>query len=771
MRALLAALLMLAASSPALSQPAPFDMTPERPATPGTPPAPAPAPPANVGTQPATPAEPVRRRLLPAGSLTLAGEVASRSWSVHLTAAQASSPTRLQLGYRNALVVAPESSTLQLYVNQVPVLETRVSSSDAYREIAVDVPGDVLRAGRNEISIRARHRHRTDCTIESTYALWTEIDAARTWLSFADPAASAFGGFSDLRALAPDAQGRARINVVAPAASHGDIGNDLMRLVQAIALHAGLPNLDFSITSAIAGDDGAVLRVLVGATEELAGLVPALPVGASSGSFAAFLPDPRDGVPTLLVSGRSRIEWLAAIDTVLAPVDRPTGGMRDTLSTQLWRTPDAQMVYGERELSFADLGIRSEQFSGRRYSTGFQFAVPADFFANAYGHARLLVDAAYSDAVLPGSLLNIYVNGNIAASVPLNAVGGAILNRLPISFTMRHFRAGLNDVVIEANLLTERDEACLPGATADDTPRFALFDTSRFEMPQFARIGQRPNLEAVVGTGYPYGLAREPVAIVIERDELANLSATANILARMALSAGRAIPVSFLNSADAARGRDALFIGPVNGIASGVLSQVGIDEASRTAWSAMPDRPARQEDSGGVDVDAWRRQLDDRGLSGWFRGIEAWFSQTFGITTEMLRFRPSDDAGFVPPQSAVLLLAQGENPAGNGVWTVLSAPDAARLEQGARALSRQALWRLPSGHIATLSNDYETVVSEPAASFSFVETVPASFANYRLIAANWLSTNILSYSLLFVVACVAFGVTASALLTRLGRRR
>ena len=58
--------------------------------------------------------------------------------------------------------------------------------------------------------------------------------------------------------------------------------------------------------------------------------------------------------------------------------------------------------------------------------------------------------------VLPGSHIDIYVNGNIAATVPITTGGGDILRHLPISVTMRHFRPGLNMIAIEAVLLTRR---------------------------------------------------------------------------------------------------------------------------------------------------------------------------------------------------------------------------------------------------------------------------------------------------------------------------
>ncbi|MGO7609558.1 hypothetical protein ACC695_40580, partial [Rhizobium ruizarguesonis] len=58
------------------------------------------------------------------------------------------------------------------------------------------------------------------------------------------------------------------------------------------------------------------------------------------------------------------------------------------------------------------------------------------------------------------------------------------------------FKPCLNSVAIEAILMTKDDAVCAPGATAGATPLFALFDTSELEIPDFARVGQRPNLAA-----------------------------------------------------------------------------------------------------------------------------------------------------------------------------------------------------------------------------------------------------------------------------------
>jgi len=775
MRQLVLASLVLGALSPAAAQQQPFDMSPERPTVEEGAPLqepPTPVVPFENASSPAAPdpaqgGAALRRQLLPDGGLTLAGEAASRNWAVYLTAAQASSAARLHVGYSNAVVVAPESSRLQVLVNNAVVLDEPVRSAEGTSSLETDVPAALLRAGRNELSLRVRHRHRTDCTMESTYQLWTEVDAERTYLSFANADANTFVGLSDLRALAPSVDGRTHVEIVAPALERNDMTGEILQLAQAIALYANQTNLDFAISSSVEpGSRDVALRVLLGTSEDLAS-IEGLSISASQGSAAGFQSVAAGGIPTLVVSGRDRSEWAAAIDQILAPVDRTAGTRRDALITESWRTPNAPMIYDRRSLTFAELGIPSEQFSGRRYVRSFTFAIPSDFYAGSYGEARLLLDAAYSPAVLPGSSINVYVNGNIAASMPLTESGGAVLDQLPIKVTMRHFQPGFNELTVEADLLTTQDEACLPGASSDETPRFAMFDSSRFVVPDFGRIGQLPNLAATVGTGYPYGLADEPVAIVIERGNRSSLSAAAGIFARMALAAGRAIPLSAAISTDAARQQDAIFIGAINSVPSGVLTQVGVSEDSRSAWMPPSAMPGGAQIADQTSVEDWRRQIGRRDL----RDVEDWFSRTFGITMDMVRFAPADDAPFTPAQDELLMVAQGTNPAGTGVWTVFAAPTEDSLIAGTAALADHRIWDRLSGRVSTIDNDLETVASRPVTTFSFVESQPATFANYRLIAANWLSANILSYSLLLVLACALLGIGTSGLLSRLGRRR
>src|SRR5690606_38974036 len=118
-------------------------------------------------------------------------------------------------------------------------------------------------------------------------------------------------------------------------------------------------------------------------------------------------------------------------------------------------------------------------------------------------------------------------------------------------------------------------------------------------------IGERPNLAALAGTGYPYGLMRDPVPIFLERYDGQMLSVTADLLARMALSAGRAIPVSFTTSVDATMQRDAMFVGAINAIPPSVLSQVNVAEESRRSWLPTHANTTTSRSTSRDDAEVW----------------------------------------------------------------------------------------------------------------------------------------------------------------------
>ena len=784
MKSAFLALTALALSTTALlAQSQPFDMTPERPASD----TPAIVPPVQqqnpvveqetpqAVTVPATTAlvttAAFQRYILPNGELGMTGEFGDRTWSVYLTPQQAAAGTKLNIGYQNSIFVAPETSRLAIEVNNTRIAEQAVQSPDAVSEISLDLPQSLLKPGSNLIRMRSTQRHRTDCTVESTYELWSNIDPEKTFLSFSGTGAGALQSLDDIRAVGVDEKGMTSFNFVVPALEQPGATIPLMRLSQGLAVLANMANQSFSFSTGLPSVSGpGNLTVMVGTPLELQPLLASLPAGAATGPVAGFVQDPKTGSSVLVLSGPSWQAIGAAIETIVAPTDMAAPIRREVLSTQRWRSPDAPFLFSDTRLRFSQLGLKTEEFSGRRFRTDFTVGVPSDFYADAYGEAVILLDAAYTEDVLPGSHIDIYVNGNIASTVPITSSGGGIMRHLPINVTMRHFRPGVNTIAIEAILESENDKICAPGATGNETPRFAMFDTSEFHMPNFARIDQLPNLAAVAGTGFPYGRSQQPIPLFLDRVDADTLSAAATFIGRLAAGTGHPIPVETVASPALIGNRNAIFIGSLSQMPQMVFTQMHIAEASRNTWG--PD-PGEQADGVNTQAafDEWRERLRGGLWSGQITWFEEWLKRNFDISLSSLRFASTSEAVFTPSGDSSLMVVQAASPDGTGTWSVVAAPDGKSLNEGMHELSAQANWEQLAGHVTTYQRGNGTVESEPANAFDFIQTQPASFSNYRLIAANWLSTNILSYAVLLACLGILLGIATATLLSNLGRRQ
>jgi hypothetical protein len=61
------------------------------------------------------------------------------------------------------------------------------------------------------------------------------------------------------------------------------------------------------------------------------------------------------------------------------------------------------------------------------------------------------------------------------------------------------------------------------------------------------------------------------------------------------------------------------------------------------------------------------------------------------------------------------------------------------------------------------------LTTQPVTTFAFLATQPLSLSNLRLIIANWLSDNILTYSVLLLFTCILLGLVTALFLSRIGR--
>ena len=743
----LAAALLLAAALPAWAQSTPFDMSPESDLRVTPPPAsPAPTPSAAPAQPPPPPqVEGFERFLMPAGAIRMDGEEGRAGVVVYLTEAQAASPAKLNLSYLNAVVVAPEISNLDIRVNGTELLKNPIASSTAPSAIAVDVPPGLLHAGANTVEFVVSQRHRTDCSIDSTYELWTEIQSGTALLSFTGPGLSRISQLEDLPAIGVDAQGATTIRVITADLNQPDAVQAGLKLAQNLALALRVANLHLEHATELSPTAApGVLDVVLGPADLLPAALADVQAQAAARPIAALVPRP-SGANTLLVSGPDWSGVGQAVDAVLTAnplsADRPRIDLPNPIP----------IVEGGKAVSLAELGVPTAEFNGRHLTAQFQFELPFDFYANRYGEAELVLDAAYSADVQPGSEIDIYTNEQIASATPLLRTDGGLLRDTVIRLPMTNLRPGRNEVDVSVNLQAQSDAACSPGWTGQAPVRFVFSSGTQFRLPDYGRAAALPNLQLLTGSGWPYADQPE-VPLLLNGGTEATVTAM-TLLARLAAGSGKVLPVRLASEAELQPNQDALVILPVSAMSPAVLGRSGLSLGAQEAVSsddaAALDR-FRTTDNGNPAADFFDRAL-----------------QNVGLTLDDLRVMPQPDAPYTVT-AGTTVLAQTLQAEG-GTWTVLTAENTATMLDGMHRFAVTEQWRQVGGRVSVIGPSQTDVEVIQPNRQTIVETQAFSPWNIRRVAANWFSGNILAFTAALAAAAVLLMLATSLVLAKVGR--
>jgi hypothetical protein len=141
---------------------------------------------------------------------------------------------------------------------------------------------------------------------------------------------------------------------------------------------------------------------------------------------------------------------------------------------------------------------------------------------------------------------------------------------------------------------------------------------------------------------------------------------------------------------------------------------------------------------------------------------------TFNLSLSKLALNDDANRLYEPPQRSTLLVAQGFVD-GEGTRTLVTARTEEALAEEMARLTGPRLWSQLSGRIAALAPSENKLEIKPVDTFVFVRTQPFSIGNLRLVAANWMSVNILQYALLLVACCALLGIATYLLLKQLRR--
>lgn len=683
----------------------------------------------------------------------------------------------LILAYRNAVSVMPESSLVSVTVNGTPVGDFAVRSPSEFDTRTIAVPPSALRAGVNEVQLRAVQRHRVDCSMEATYELWTELDEETS--GFRPHSASVSNGFAGLRTVGRNARGLTDLRLVLPQGSGEAALNRAAPMIQTLAL--ALNRDDISVTVAETAGTGPGIDLLVASDDDQTSL-SAIRSDTPHGLSLAPSADPLRHKVVLRASNTREISNLVlnAVQGPLKPVF--DSGIRAQRSGEI-RT-EASSVY-----TLADAGYVPAPFSGRLFRTRFDMVMPADFYPAEYATLDLALHGATSPGLKPTSQLLVRVNDHIVKSLPMRDTGGEVFSGRKLELPLRAFRPGRNQIELLAELERPADDACVFAERDDSVPRFILLDTTEIRVPALARVARLPELAALAGSAYPYA-GNDAVNIHVLQPDAASISTALTVIAKMSNSAQAPLLAQFTFGAPkTGTAGNALVIASKRAVDelarlgpdrfSTVSSQIdfahAIDNADPIVTSAInlpaAATPLAVTSDPSALLEAFRQTTRNQSGGETFSdGVSVKLNGIYRSFRQWLNYRSAADQGAQAEPARKAVLTQRPNVSGDGVVTWLTADNSFDMNEVSDMLSDPTVWNRIEGESVVFDLDSHAIRSTEPESYFAHNLSDYGPGNLRRIAAAWFSDHFRIYVVLVIGLMAVFAIWLGRLVPGAGVR-
>ncbi|WP_340160897.1 cellulose biosynthesis cyclic di-GMP-binding regulatory protein BcsB [uncultured Hoeflea sp.] len=683
----------------------------------------------------------------------------------------------LVLAYRNAVSVMPETSVVSVMVNGAPVGNFPVRSPSGFSTQTIAVPTSTLRAGVNEVQLRAVQQHRVDCSMEATYELWTELDEQTS--GFRPHSAQGSNGFASLRKVGRDARGLTDLRLVLPRGSGAAALNRAAPMVQTLAL--ALNRDDISVTVAETAGTGPGIDLLVASDDDQASL-SVIRSDTPHGLSLAPGGDPLRHTVVLRASNAREIPNLVlnAVQGPLKPVF--DSGIRAQRSGEI--RAEASSVY-----TLADAGYVPAPFTGRLFRTRFDMVMPADFYPAEYATLDLALHGATSPGLKPTSQLLVRVNDQIVKSLPMRDTGGEVFSGRKLELPLRAFRPGRNQIELLAELERPADDACVFAERDDSVPRFILLDTTEIRVPALARVARLPELAALAGSAYPYA-GTNAVNVHVLQPDAGSISTALTVLAKMSNSAKTPLLAQF-NFGPPKAGAEGNALVVASRQATDELARLGpnrfpalsgqidfapaLESADPIVTSAinLPTvaTPLAVTSDPSALLEAFRQTTRDQpGGNTFSDGLSVKLDELYQSFRQWLNYRSSADqlAPAEPARKAVL--TQRPNVSGDGVVTWLTADTAFEMREVAQMLSSPAVWNRIEGESVVFDLDANTIRSTKPEAYFAHKLSDYGPGNLRRIAAAWFSDHFRIYVVLVIALMAVFAIWLGRLVPGAGVR-
>ncbi|MGI4765320.1 MAG: cellulose biosynthesis cyclic di-GMP-binding regulatory protein BcsB [Janthinobacterium lividum] len=680
--------------------------------------------------------------------LTFRGESDNHSYAVFMTRQEADKVGEFQLSLTNAVSAQPDRSSLRFSVNGRVLATVPVRSPSRANVVSIHVPAGVLVPGFNAVSIASTLFHRVDCSVKATYELWTSVDPADT--GFVLPPASIFSGraVSDIGGEPPGPDGTTRLHVRLPDHPDAEAVERATRVVERLVAEAHItrplvdvgpeagtgPGLDIAFSGIGHPDsDVALGRVLLRRSD------------------LSLLRDPASGRLTVLSE-----------EADPDPAQKGAEATGDASALSVVARGEGQRITEAGRISFDDLGLPDDSFSGRHYLRSLHLQLPSDFYPGSYDKVRLLLDGGYTGDLDGQSSLVFRVNDALVSTLLLRSGTPGHFQHETVELPLQFFRPGFNDVSIEGVLSTTADAACDP-TTKPESARLVINGSSEIEIPHLAHLGTMPQIAGALPAGDPPG--QDVHDLYLLHDDPAAIGSALTVSANLAATSSDVPSLRIHFTAPGVGDHPGLVLGTRNELPTSLARAIDRLTTLRQPVSGLDGGPASLHRSSAPTF----VQRADR----WFRQRGFFFTPA---PDERRRLVTDDHTllmASVRPNEAEIAFGGIEIPrfADDGrQWLVITAGSADTISAGIDRLVAGGLWSRLNGEAIAINIDDGRFSTIDADTHTYVLPRSVRMADLRPIMGGLMSSNILLTASAAILLLALLGLTTHGLL-RSDRRR
>jgi len=381
---------------------------------------------------------------------------------------------------------------------------------------------------------------------------------------------------------------------------------------------------------------------------------------------------------------------------------------------------------------------------------------------------------------------------------------------------------------IEAQLPMPRDAACDPLEAMTAAKRFLFLDATTLELPRIARIARVPDLSIMATGGFPYAVGgKNRPRLAIPSLDPASIGAAATLATHLAIASGEPIDFEVSQALPRLGAGATLVVAPVRALDDDLLRAMNLQQgAAITAWRTKAPVAAPEDASltrletiarnrlvlqrnfppachmrrpplgwarnpAGIDLTAtgqiaiplaldpleeWNRQINgaswSRSVRAALSGAKLWIDHRVEALGSGLEARFTSEPTEVDiAQGASLVMAQAAfGGARDDIWTLVTAPTAARMAEAVACMVDPRVWRQIAGRVSALDETNAEIHSIEARDAHFLVTERLTIENVRLITAGWFSQNAIAYVAAALVLALLIGGSTLVMVRNIGRR-